>query len=360
MPAARDEIVTIADGVCRGRFDLLGYEGLSFGDPIDWSLDPVSGRRAPRVHWSLLDPLDSRSVGDSKVVWELNRHQWMVDARPGVPVDERERYAEAFVAASHGSGCAPIRRASGINWTSSLEVGAPADLVVLGALALRGSPALSPAALHGDAAAIWAHASHVERTSRTTSRRTRTSPAKPSGSSTPGGLPGAPGAARWRALGARILDRGERAPDPAGRRLLRAVDVLPALHGRDLPALLDSRASGTARRFRSRSRERVERMLDFLLAARCPDGSMPQIGDADGGPLLPLAASAVRMISAGVCSVDRGRVLRPRRLRLGGRPRAPEVLWLLGARRRRRLRRARPRRRRRRRPRASSRTAATR
>jgi len=57
MPAARDEVVRIADDACRRRFDLLGYEGLSFGDPIDWSLDPVSGRRAPRDHWSRLDPL---------------------------------------------------------------------------------------------------------------------------------------------------------------------------------------------------------------------------------------------------------------------------------------------------------------
>jgi hypothetical protein len=43
MPEARDEIVAAAEAACRGRFDLLGYEGLSFGDPIDWCLDPVSG-----------------------------------------------------------------------------------------------------------------------------------------------------------------------------------------------------------------------------------------------------------------------------------------------------------------------------
>ena len=35
--------------------------------------------------------------------------------------------------------------------------------------------------------------------------------------------------------------------------------------------------------------QRVQRMLDFLLAIRRPDGSIPQIGDADGGWLLPLA-----------------------------------------------------------------------
>src|SRR5207237_4759604 len=35
---------------------------------------------------------------------------------------------------------------------------------------------------------------------------------------------------------------------------------------------------------------RVQQMLDVLVALRRPDGSMPQIGDADGGWLLPLAS----------------------------------------------------------------------
>src|SRR5262249_27364421 len=34
---------------------------------------------------------------------------------------------------------------------------------------------------------------------------------------------------------------------------------------------------------------RVARAIDFLVAVRRPDGSLPAIGDADGGQLLPLA-----------------------------------------------------------------------
>jgi hypothetical protein len=37
-------------------------------------------------------------------------------------------------------------------------------------------------------------------------------------------------------------------------------------------------------------RDRVERMFEFLLAIRRPDGSVPALGDSDGGSLLPLAA----------------------------------------------------------------------
>ena len=59
-PDAARAIVDAADSIVAGRFDLLGYRGLGFGDPIDWHLDPVNGRRAPLVHWSRIDALDRR------------------------------------------------------------------------------------------------------------------------------------------------------------------------------------------------------------------------------------------------------------------------------------------------------------
>src|SRR5262249_16861427 len=84
--------------VVERRFDLLGYRGLSFGDPIDWHLDPVWKRRAPLMHWSRIDPLDAATVGDSKVVWELNRHQWIVQLAQAWALTADERYGEAAVA----------------------------------------------------------------------------------------------------------------------------------------------------------------------------------------------------------------------------------------------------------------------
>src|SRR5918994_359778 len=59
FPEARRELLAQAERLLGGHFDLLGYQHLSFGHPIDWHLDPVNGRRAPRVHWSAIDPLDS-------------------------------------------------------------------------------------------------------------------------------------------------------------------------------------------------------------------------------------------------------------------------------------------------------------
>src|SRR5262249_2012258 len=58
FPAERDAIIKTAEAALRGEFSLLGHGALSFGDPpyspIDWRLDPVSGKRSPVFHWSKL------------------------------------------------------------------------------------------------------------------------------------------------------------------------------------------------------------------------------------------------------------------------------------------------------------------
>ena len=46
MRESYDETVTVADAVCRLRFDLPGHQGLTFGDPVDWHLDPIARRRS--------------------------------------------------------------------------------------------------------------------------------------------------------------------------------------------------------------------------------------------------------------------------------------------------------------------------
>ena len=67
FPAEREAIIKTAEAALAGKFSLLGHACLSFGDPpdspIDWSLDPVSGLRAPLRHWSELHPQDPLGGG---------------------------------------------------------------------------------------------------------------------------------------------------------------------------------------------------------------------------------------------------------------------------------------------------------
>ena len=327
MPDARDEVVAVAEAACRGRFDLLGYEGLSFGDPIDWSLDPVSGRHAPVAHWSRLDPLDPSTVGDSKVIWELNRHQWMVKLGQAYRLTGDPCYARAFTEYV-GQWIDANPAGVGINWASSLEVSFRTISWCWALLLLRGSPVLSPALFDRIVRAIWAHATHVERyLSYYFSPNTHLT-GEALGLVYAGLIfPELPRADRWRELGTRILveqsarhilDDGVYFELSTGYQRYTLefylhLLILSARNGRPIPPAVA---------------ERVGRMLDFLLAVRFPDGSMPQIGDADGGTLVPLArraqhdvrgvlATAAALLGRADCAWAAGGA-------------TPEVLWLLG------------------------------
>ena len=47
FPDTVRQIQIDAERLHAGEFDLLGYRGLRFGNPIDWHLDPVHNRRSP-------------------------------------------------------------------------------------------------------------------------------------------------------------------------------------------------------------------------------------------------------------------------------------------------------------------------
>jgi hypothetical protein len=75
--------------------------------------------------------------------------------------------------------------------------------------------------------------------------------------------------------------------------------------------------------------ERLERLMDFLLAVRRPDGSLPAIGDGDGGWLLPLASRAADDVR-GVFATSAALLRRSDHAWAAGGP-APEPVWLLGS-----------------------------
>jgi hypothetical protein len=119
--AERVALLDRAERAIRGRFDLLGFSDLSFGDPIDWHLDPTTGKRTELVHWSTIDYLDPEIAGDKKVTWELNRHAHFVTLGQAYWLTGDERFAKAFVAqASSWMDANPPKL--GINWASSLEL----------------------------------------------------------------------------------------------------------------------------------------------------------------------------------------------------------------------------------------------
>ncbi len=116
-----DAIISRANKIAQGKFDLLGFNNLNFGDPVDWHLEPITGKRTPLTHWSKIDFLNPDVAGDKKITWELNRHQFFVTLGQAYWMTGNEQYAETFVTlASSWMDANPPGR--GINWASSLEV----------------------------------------------------------------------------------------------------------------------------------------------------------------------------------------------------------------------------------------------
>ena len=326
-PDTMREVIAAAERAVAGRFDLLGYRGLSFGDPVDWRLDPVSGRRAPLVHWSRIDLLDAASLGDVKVVWELNRHQWLVQLGQAYRMTRDERYAQAFAARVTGwLESNPV--GVGINWASSLEVALRLMAWCWALVLFSRSRMLSPELLERMSASIQDHASHVERYLSSYSSPNTHLTGEALGLFYAGTVfPEMGPALRWREQGARILaTESERQVLPDGvyfeqstcyQRYTVEIGLhLLMLSGRNgfpVPPVVG---------------QSIQAMLDFLLSVRSPRGQAPHIGDADGGWLLPLARRRPDDLRGifGVAAALFGRADYAWAAEGAG----PELLWLLG------------------------------
>jgi hypothetical protein len=326
-PLLRARVVAAADAIVMGRFDLLGHRDLDFGQPVDWRLDPLSQRRSPLVHWSLIDPTAAALLGDSKLVWELNRLQHFVTLGVAYRLTGDERFPEAFVRLSREWIQAnPI--GLGINWASSLEA---AFRVVSWSWALflfRTSRQLTSSVFLEIADTIDAHATHIERyLSRHSSPNTHLT-GEALGLIYAGMLfPDSKSSRRRKAIGREILDSQIRLQvlqdgvyfEQSTAYQIYTVDIylhylILSARGRvHVPA-----AVGHA----------VQRMLDVLLALRRPDGSMPAIGDADGGRLLPLCPRTPAD-TRGLFAIAAVYFGRPE-YAWAANGIQPEALWLLG------------------------------
>ncbi len=119
-PDRIDGLVAAAEEICRSRFEFMGKTFDFGGGPIDWHLEPESGRSWPRLRWNRFGLYDADAPGDVKFTWELNRHQFWPTLGRAYWLTGDARYVEAWVRQVTG-WLDDNPPEIGVNWRSNLE-----------------------------------------------------------------------------------------------------------------------------------------------------------------------------------------------------------------------------------------------
>jgi len=328
VPDSETNVRCRADRAVDGTFDLLGHRNVSFGDPIDWHRDPRSGIRAPLRHWSRIQYLDPATVGDYKLLWEVNRHQHFVTLGQAYAFSQDSRYADAFVT-QLSSWIASNPPRLGVNWASSLEVSYRAISWLWALQLFAEAPQLTDAVLATALESLRRHGKHIERYLSTYYSPNTHLTGEALGLLYLGtALPIFEAADSWRRLGWSILrDQLFRQVRPDGSYFEQALYYHRYTADIYHHALVLADVNGWARD--DAMRARVEKLDEFLVHAVHPDGTVPLVGDDDGGRLMRLDGLPTRdarpTLATGAALFKRSD------MRCAGGAAIEECLWLLGA-----------------------------
>ena len=298
-----DRAVREADQLCNHRLELLGYGQVDLGPKINWHRDPVTGMIWPRRFWAEYDPVNDVSSGDSKTIHELNRHQHLPRLAKAYLLTGEQRYAQEAIDQLE-SWIEQNPAGLGINWQSSLEI-AIRVLSWLWTIAfLLPSPAFTQSFARRITCSLLAQLRHV-----------RTYPSVYSspnthliGEATALFIAGMlfkevakiNDAASWRDFGARILvQEAERQILDDGVHCELSTSYHCYTADFYLQALILGRRNGFA--FPCAVTAKVSAMMEYVLYMTRPDGSLPQLGDDDGGRALALYRQDYRSFVDGLC-----------------------------------------------------------
>jgi hypothetical protein len=326
-PDAERAVVANAQLIERTGFDPFGWSGERHAGNPDWHLDPRSGIRAPQQHWSQIHFLDSRLVGDCRITWELNRHQYFTALGRAYYYTRDEAFARTFVRHLMDWMTANPPKI-GINWVSNLEVAFRAISWLWALQFFQRSRELDASVLMRMLKYLYIHGRHLE-----TYLSTYFSPNTHLSGEALGLfylgtlLPEFSRARRWQETGWRIL-REQLA------RQVRADGVYfeQTSHYHRYTADFYTHALILAEANNLPGADSVRRslqgLLDHLMYLTRPDGSTPFIGDDDGGQLIVLDERAPNDFRGTLAT---GAVLfaRPDYAYVAHEP-SQETLWLLG------------------------------
>lgn len=326
-PEEAAALVAVADDACDGHFGLLGFERLSWPTPIDWHWDPVWAKRAPADHWSRVPFLDPAVVGDHKIIWELNRHGHLVTLAQASLLTGDPRYA-ATVSEHLTAWVAANPPKLGINWCSSLELALRSIAWAWTLYLLRDSDALSEGLLGLVLSVLHRNGRHIARHLSTYFAPNTHLTGEALGLIYLGTcFPFLRGAGAWREIGWRVLHAEiPRQVLPDGVYYERATWYQRYVADFLVHALVLDRGRGPAGS--AGLADTAARVVDVLRYVARPDGTIPLIGDDDGGQLLALTPSRRSSIRGTLATA--GELLGRREFIDAAGGCCPDTVWLLG------------------------------
>lgn len=324
---AVERLVDDAEASLAGRVELPGRGSVAAGADVDWHRDPVTGARWPVRFWSDYDLVAADNPGDPKNVHELNRHQHLPRlALACWLTGRRELGHHALEQMEHWLDHNPP--GMGVNWACSLEVGLRALSWMWTLLPLARAGALEDAPVDRLVGGLRAHLEHVAR--------------YPSVYSSPNTH--LLGEALALFAGGVLLAEMHRADewlDAGIRHLVREADrqiLADGMHAElstyyhcytldfYLQALALADRNGIE--LPASLRDRVGALATVVRDLTRVDGTLPLLGDDDGGRALALHGRHYGSYRDGLATAA---VLleRPDLAHAAGGP-SPESIWLLG------------------------------
>jgi hypothetical protein len=293
FPEWIERTVAQAEAIYCHEFQLFG-QSVSVGPEIDWHRDPCSNTRWELKFRADYRPADKRSGRDVRGIFELNRHQQLPRLAAAYRFTGDERYADEAVSQME-TWIDQNPLGYGINWHSSFEIAIRAVSWIWTIFAIAGSWAFATPVANKIGRSLMAQMQHVYRHLSTWTWPGIDLVGEATALFIAGTLFGEHRAARkWALTGAAILN------DAAAKQVLDdavhaelsswfhcyAIDFY-------LQALTLDRRSKQGDRLLTRETEAaLAGMLDFAMHLMRPNGTIPLVGDDDGGRGFPLANGA--------------------------------------------------------------------
>jgi hypothetical protein len=327
FPQWASRCIEEAERLCRHEISLLNLPPISLGPDIDWHRDPSSGQVWERRFWADYTLEDDPAGRDPKVIHELNRQQHL----PRLAIAYRLTGDERYAAEAIGQVLGWIDQnppGIGVNWHSSLEIGIRAISWFWTLVLVHSSAAFNEAVAQRIGNSLFRQLQHIyNHLSVFTSPNTHVlgeAAALLLGGVLFQDIHPAPA---WRDAGAALLIReAEKQILPDGFH----GELSSYYHCYALDFYLQALAIARINRitFPSVVENRVQSMLEVLMHLTRPDGTLPLLGDDDGGRALALRQKTYRSFADALCL---GSILFRRgdfKYCSGGF--AEETFWLLG------------------------------